>query len=163
MGMAFCQKLKKLRWLSAPLKQPEVSLAVTSEGLVAAALTAEGVTSPGIGTTLIWIRGTCNSLIVGQCCDGGGVFPGGCDHPRVGRAMLEVSPEQALIDLLTATCTGRVNFRNGLVLPWVWTRLGLHLCDSKYFGFFLSTGWLLLLIYIFNTYYMHLKIFVCRI
>lgn len=73
---------------------------------MAAALTAEGVTGPGIGTTLIWIRGTCNSLIAGQCCNGGGIFPGGCDHPGMGRAMLEVSPEQVLPALLTATCTG---------------------------------------------------------
>jgi len=77
MGMALYCKLKNLSWLSAPLKQPEVSLPVTSETIELTALTAEGVTCSGASSTLIWIRGSCNSLMVGQYSNGGGTSWGG--------------------------------------------------------------------------------------
>ena len=72
------------------MKQPEASLPVTSEVLALAALTAEGVTGEGADTTLIWIRGTFNSLIVGQYCNGGAISLGGdqvaASHNGVGHA-----------------------------------------------------------------------------
>lgn len=87
-----------------------MSLPVTSEALALAALTAEGVTGRGAGTTLIWIRETFNSLIVGQYSNGGDTSRAGSRYLRsfpVGMGHAWRGSPSYSINLLSATCRRR--------------------------------------------------------
>lgn len=82
--------------------------------------------------------------------------------------MLEVSPEQVLIDLIRATCTGT---QGGKFQKWAHFAMGCEhgwgctcVAPNLFYFFPFFEYWLItdLNLY-FNTYYMVIKIFICRV